>query len=122
MSIHRYVNVNPENKRESDCVCRAISLALRIPYRIVERMLEENGDVHICDDLTKMCYSKLLSDRFDLPSYSGRGRTVGEIASIYENRILLIRIDGHLTCSVYGTVCDIWDCTNEVCDTFWIAE
>ena len=115
-----YLNVNPKNKKEPDCVTRAICLALQIPYSMVSRMLTDNGDIYTCDDLRVMCYSKLLSNEFGLKSCNGRGRTVGEIADIYKCNKLLLRIDGHLTCAIDGIVYDIWDCTNEICDIYWV--
>lgn len=122
MKDYKYLNVNPRQETEPDCVCRAISLALQIPYSIVNRMLNENGDIYTCDDLRVTCYSKLLHREFGLDSKDGRGRTAGYLARLYKNNVLLLRLDGHLTCSIYGVVYDIWDCTDEVCDVYWIVE
>lgn len=119
--MFKYLNANPDNCKEPDCVIRAISLALRIPYNVVLRMLNENGDIYTCDDLCVMCYSKLLSDRFGLTSKNGRRRTIGEVAEEYCDDVLIIRTNGHLTCSIYGDVYDIWDCRGETCDIFWVV-
>ena len=35
--------------------------------------------------------------------------------------ILIIRIKGHLTCSIFGKIPDIWDCSNEIVDCFWVC-
>lgn len=120
MTNYKFLNVNPKMRKEPDCVTRAICFALEIPYSMVKRMLDENGDIYTCDELRVMCYSKLLSNHFGLKSYNGRGRTVGHLADIYRENKLLMRIDGHLTCSVDGTVYDIWDCTDEICDIYWV--
>lgn len=76
----------------------------------------------MCDDLCVLCYSKLLSNKFGLVSKNGRGKTIGQIAEEYSNHILILRTDGHLTCSIDGDIYDIWNCSNEICDIFWIAE
>jgi hypothetical protein len=47
------------------------------------------------------------------------GRTVGEVADDHPGQKLLIRVEGHLTCSMYGVVIDTWDCTDEIVDCFW---
>ena len=41
---------------------------------------------------------------------------------VVEADVVLIRIDGHLTVSKYGVVYDLWDCTQEIADVFWIVE
>lgn len=38
-----------------------------------------------------------------------------------EGRKLIIRVDGHLTCSMYGVVTDIWDCSEEMVDRYWVV-
>ena len=54
--------------------------------------------------------------------YNGRGATVEEIAEHYPNSKLLLRLDGHLTCCINGNCYDIWDCTNESVDVYWVVE
>lgn len=34
---------------------------------------------------------------------------------------LLIRVHGHLTCSINGIILDTWDCSNEKVDKLWIV-
>mgnify|MGYP001658206357 CR=1 FL=1 len=120
--MFRYLNVNPENRKEPDCVIRAISLATDIPYYFVAKLLEHNGDIYSCDDLCVTCYSNLLSGVFRLTRRNGMKKTIGQISEDFPNNTLLLRTDGHLSCSINGIVYDIWDCTNEVCDVFWIVD
>ena len=49
-------------------------------------------------------------------------KTVLEIARDNPDKTLIIRISGHLTCAKSGTIYDIWDCTNEIVDVYWIVE
>ena len=39
----------------------------------------------------------------------------------YPDRKLIIRVEGHLTCSLYGVVTDIWDCSEELVDRYWVV-
>ena len=48
--------------------------------------------------------------------------TEEELSERYRDKRLIIRINGHLTCSLYGTVVDIWDCTEKSADVYWIIE
>ena len=117
-----YYNANPYGDIEEDCVCRAIQTAFDMPYFEVAHKLFLIGDLYDCEPLSVCCYRHLLEDVYKLQCYDGGGRTVGEVAQDYGNCILLIRIDGHLTMSEHSVVKDIWDCTDEIVDMFWIVE
>ena len=56
------------------------------------------------------------------PHECRRTFTVGEVATMFPHSKVLIRIDGHLTCSVYGVVGDIWNCTDKLVDVYWVVE
>ena len=117
-----YYNQNPHNLTLPDCVAKAISRALEIDYFDVVMMLYQNGRFNECDDLCVACYSKLLTHDFKLPCFYGNGRTVAEISEDFYDKILLLRIDQHLTTSRYGTIEDIWDPSYEIVDRFWVVE
>ena len=114
-----YYNINPNDDITGDCVIRAITLALGIPYNETVKALIKNSDFFNCDMLVKECYMELLDD-LDFPRYDGMGRTVKEVAEDFYNDKLIIRIDGHLTCSLYGDIYDIWNPSSEIVDCFWI--
>lgn len=117
-----YFNNNPERKEVGDCVIRAISFALDIDYYDVINMLLENSNYFNCDALVKNCYGTLLSIDFKLDRFNGMGRTVEEVATDFSDSILIMRTDRHLTCSKYGDWYDIWNCGNEIVDTFWVVK
>lgn len=116
-----YYNVNPNDEHIGDCVIRAISLALDIDYDIVVKLLLNNSKYFNCDLLVKDCYAELLHN-LGFKCYNGIGYTVKEIAEDFSDKKLLIRIDSHLTCSLYGDVYDIWNTSYEPVDVFWIIE
>ncbi len=114
-----YYNINPNGEKIGDCVVRAISLALHKSYEDVISMLLENSKYFNCDIIVKDCYSILLSQyQFITPN----NKTAQEIASEYKENVLLIRTAQHLTCAMYGDIYDIWDCSNEIADCFWIIK
>lgn len=117
-----YYNANPTGDKLPDCVIRAISLATSIDYNVVIWMLEDIGDAFSCDDLCVDCYSNLLTQVFCFEEYDGMGKAVEQIAEENPYDIILIRIQGHLTCAVNGIIFDIWDCSQEPCDRYWIVE
>lgn len=83
-------------------------------------MLKSNGALNECDDICVTCYSRLLRE-FGYKQLDGAGRTVSEIMEAYPHNVLLLRLNGHLTCAKYGRCYDIWDCTAEPVDIFWIV-
>ena len=116
-----YYNANVEKVEEEDCVCRAISLGLSLPYRAVEKMLDIVSYYYGCDPLQLCCYHRIMEDIFGFPvRYCYDGETVGEVAEMYPNNKVIIRIDGHLTCSVHGVIYDIWRCNEKKVDCYWI--
>lgn len=117
-----YHNENPNGYHIPDCVIRAIKLALNIPYYEVVRLLQLNGDMFSCDCLSVQCYEKLLDYDFNLPHYKGNGKTASEVAKDFPQNILLLRMEGHLSCSLNAIIHDIWDCSNEVITDFWIVD
>lgn len=120
--MFNYYNANPLGNIESDCVCRAIQRALGQDYYDVERKLCLIAELFDCETLCVCCYKHLLENVYGLKPQMANGATVGDIARAYRDEIVLIRIDGHLTVAEYGQVYDLWDCTNEVADIFWIVK
>lgn len=120
MLDYKFYNANPLGELEQDCVCRAISGATKIPYYSIKRKLELIGDLFECDKLCVCCYHHLLEKVFGLTPKFANGKSVREVAKEFKDKRVIIRIDGHLTCAINGTIYDIWDCTNEIADIFWV--
>lgn len=122
MTNYRYHNANPKQIEEEDCVCRAISTSLGISYPAAKNLLNLSADANGCDALCVCCYNHLLEGIFELPRYDCHfNYTVGDIAKDHRKDRVIIRVEGHLTCSIYGAVLDIWDCTDELVDCFWVV-
>ena len=122
MKDYKFYNANPLNKIESDCVCRAISKATNIDYNSIKRKLELIGELFECDKLCVCCYQHLLEKVFGLQQRVAINKKVKDISKLYKDRKVIIRINGHLTCSILGTIYDIWDCTDEMVDVYWVLD
>lgn len=120
--MFKYYNVEPNGDNLPDCVIRAITTALDLPYYKVVEMLSKNGSFYDCEAICVDCYSKLLTHDLGLPHYIGSDVPVRQIAEDFAEHIVLIRINGHLTCSMFGIILDTWDCTEELCTDFWLVE
>ena len=120
LSMFKYCNVQPNRKKLPDCVCRAISLAVGADYFDIMALLQSNAIECGCESLNVDCYAKIL-DEVGYPCFAAFGRTVEEIAAEHPDKRLIIRMDGHLTCVLYGVCHDIWDCTGIAADRFWMV-
>jgi hypothetical protein len=81
------------------------------------------AELHKCEKLCLCCYHHLLDDVFGYtPIFCNDGQTVGDVAAQHSDEKIIIRIEGHLTCALYGTVLDIWDCTDKKADCYWIVK
>ena len=122
MGKYTYYNRNPNDLVLKDCVCRAISTTTGLKYEAVNNLLELTAYENNCDKLCVCCYNNLLTGTLcyrRMDCYFEQ--TVSEIASNYPNNKLIIRVKGHLTCSISGTILDIWDCGDELVDCYWIV-
>jgi hypothetical protein len=119
--MYKFLNINPLNKKEEDCVNRAISLALCKDYYVIRNKLYLIADLFDCDTLCVCCYKHLLDDVYQLPRIDMKGYTIKEFIRKYPKGTFIIRVDGHLTCVINGKCYDIWDCTDEVIDIVWEA-
>lgn len=121
MSKYRYLNLNPKNRKTGDCVIRAIAGALDLTWDEASDLLYEVARAVGCEMSCLGCYTQLFDllnlEEIEVPE----GFTVGELVDEYPNNILLIRIKGHLTFSLFRCVYDIWDCRGEIVDRAWIV-
>lgn len=121
-SNYRYYNANPQGHEVEDCVTRAISTATGLKYEAVTNLLELSAEQYKCEKLCVCCYHYLLENILCYkPHYCTMGETVGNVAERYKDSKVIIRIAGHLTCSVMGEVLDIWDCTRKEADIYWVV-
>jgi hypothetical protein len=104
-----------------DCVCRAISTVTSIDYEETMQLLENTAKAYNCEKLCVCCYHYLIEDYFGYAcNYCDNGEVVQDIANLYPNDKIIIRVKGHLTCSINGKIKDIWDCSQEKVDCYWV--
>ena len=122
MSDYKYHNQNPLDARISDCVSRAISNATGLSYNATNRLLSTVAEIYECDKLCVCCYSHLLSHFLGYKKYVCEQNTlVSDVVKDFQDDVLIIRIDGHLTCAKHGRLLDTWDCSNREVDCFWVV-
>lgn len=117
-----YHNENPDHELIGDCVVRAIAFALDEDYNKVLFDLFRASNYFDCDMLVRNCYGVLLTEIYNLPMYYGNDNSVEKIAKDFRDKNVIMRIDGHLTCSKGGNIFDTWDTSQEIVDVFWIVD
>ena len=120
MARYKFFNINPMGRREEDCVCRAISLALEEDYYTIQDKLELIGCLFECDELCVCCYKHLLDYVYRLDRIEEvHGMTVEEFADAFPRGTYIVRVPQHCTCVISGNIIDIWDCRDEIVDIVW---
>ena len=89
---------------------------------MTDKLLTLNSKLNNCNKLCVDCYEHLLEDELGYEvRYCNFNKTVREVAEAFADSTLLIRVHGHLTCSINGIILDTWDCSNEKVDKLWIV-
>lgn len=114
-----YYNKNPDGKKASDCVTRAISLATGLSYPQIRRKLYHSAKLFDCDKLNVDCYCHLLEDVFQFQKVNCEGFTVEEFADTYPCGVYLVRMDGHISTIWNNDIIDIWDCSKSYITDAW---
>ena len=118
--MYRYYNANALNKYEDDCVIRAISCATNKSWDYVYDYLSD-----IAQYEGTLFDKKQFVIRYLDRTYKRIRRikgTVGEVAGMYRNNIILITMPGHIVCSKYGIVYDTFDCRDREIEGVWLVK
>lgn len=117
--MYRFYNNNSLGNFVNDCTIRAISLAegntWDYTYDKLSNLAQSKGTM--MDD--KYFIREYLNDRYERIYENG---TVGQIAGEYPDKILLITMKGHITCSLYGVILDSFDCRKRNVEYVWIVK
>lgn len=118
--MYKFYNANSLGNFVNDCTIRAISTATNKTwdetYNEISDIAQRNGTM--MDD--SVFIRGLLDYRYKRVPYVPY--TVGEVAGEYPDRILLITMDGHITCSMYGVIFDSFDCRKRIAEYAWIVK
>ena len=138
--VFHYFNRNPKNRITTDCVIRAISLALDIPYVDVVMEMAKMQCTTGYDDSSKELINKYLSSKgwvkckqprkSDNTKYTGREFCLKIQHPIYSEELNLPDCDGHrmianigghhIVAIVEGKIHDIWDSSNGCIGNVWV--
>ena len=118
-----YANPNPAEEHASDCVVRAICIALNMPWLQVYDELCMTGrrefDMPSADKIWgRYLYMKGF-EPFVLPHVCPRCITVSEFTYVFPDGIYIIGTGNHAVAVVDGNYYDTWDSGNMTATFFW---
>lgn len=118
--MYKFHNNNALGLFSNDCTVRSISTATGNSwddtYEHLSNIARLKGtmmdDKHFIRDYLDERYKRINN----IP------RTVGEVAGAYPDNVLLITMNGHITCSKYGVIYDSFDCRERLAEYCWIVK
>lgn len=117
--MYKYYNNNALGLYENDCTIRAISTATNNSwddtYKHLSNIARLNGTMMDDKDFIR----NYLDNRYERVDVIG---SVGEVAGSMPDNILLITMNGHITCSKYGVIYDSFDCRDRKAEYCWIVK
>lgn len=118
--MYRFHNNNALGLFENDCVIRAISTATNNSwddtYRHLSNVARLQGTMLDDKDFIRDYLDEKYQRVYDLPI------RVGEVSAMYPDNVLLITMNGHITCSMYGVIYDSFDCRDRIAEYCWIVK
>ena len=118
--MYKFYNNNALGLFENDCTVRAISTATNNSwddtYEHLSNIARIKGTMMDDRDFVIEYLNERYQRIYDLP------RTVGEVAGAYPDNVLLITMNGHITCSKFGIVLDSFDCRQKIAEFCWIVK
>lgn len=116
---YSYYNDNPLGKLENDCTIRAISTAIGKSWDYVYDVLSKEAQIQGTMQDDRDFIIDFLDYNFErVPTYN---MTVGQVAKMYDKDIVLITMNGHITCSKYGKIYDTFDPSRKFAEYCWIV-
>ena len=118
--MYKYYNANALNRFQNDCVIRSISVATGMSWDDVYECLSDiaRSQGTMMDD--REFVREYLSSNYEQLRYIPA--TVGEVSAMYRDNIVLITMNGHITCSKYGVIYDTFDCREREAESAWIVK
>ena len=115
--MYKFHNNNALGLFENDCTVRAISTATGNSwddtYKHLSNTARLRGTMMDDKDFIKDYLDEHYDRMYDIPE------TVGQVAGTYPNNVLLITMNGHITCAVYGVIYDSFDCRERIAEYCW---
>lgn len=117
---YSYLNNNALGKFENDCTVRSISTAIGKSWDYVYDMLSNEAQRQGTMQDDRDFIIDFLDSHFRrVPIYN---ISVGEVSKEFDRNVVLITMEGHITCSKYGVIYDTFDPRKRLAEYVWIVK
>ncbi|MBQ9602421.1 MAG: hypothetical protein IJR42_01250 [Paludibacteraceae bacterium] len=121
-------NINPKGRKTGDCVTRAIAKAAGITWQEALRLqyetsLKTGWSLTSTQTINLVLKGLGFEEQTVRPLPGTKRPTVAKLAELYDLmsvESIVVKVSGHLTCAVAGTIYDLWDCSAKPAYKFWI--
>lgn len=118
------LNLNPKNRKTSDCVIRAISYAFGQSWEDTFQDLCKIGLELKSMPNDKLVYSAYLADqewaKQKMPRFADNSRyTIKEFLAENPQGTFILSIANHLTVAKDGVLVDTWNCSHKSVGNYW---
>lgn len=117
------LNINPKQRKASDCVIRTFALALNQSWEDTYRELCELGVKMYRIPNEKATYEKYAKnknmEKKKIELVNGRKPTVESFADSHKKGTYILSVANHLVAVINGKYYDSWDCGHKSVYTFW---
>ncbi len=123
--IYRYSNPHPEGKHVTDCVVRAITIAVEGDYlevrKHLNRIKKELKETSYKNRKFMNKYTKLNGwKKISFPAIKGQPRMRGtDFVKLYPKGTYILKLAKHVVAVVDGVYLDTWDCTEKMIYNAW---
>lgn len=117
---YKYFNANPLQRITSDCVIRSVSCAT---HKSWDEVYDELSDLAqhfgtMFDQRDFVIW--YLDSKYKRVNYLPI--TVGDVARMYPDNIILCTMKGHICCVRYGTIYDTFNPSERIVEEAWIVK
>lgn len=118
--MYEYYNANALGRFKNDCTIRALSCATGESWDEVYEKMSDIAQYQgtMMDD--REFVRDYLDYKYERVPYMDT--TVGQLAEEYSDYIMLITMNGHITCSRFGIIYDSFDPRDRIAENAWIVE
>jgi len=121
--MYKNLNLNPKNKKTSDCVIRSFSL---VSGKSWDQTLKDLCEIALQLKVVpndKEAYTKYADNlgfkKCKVEVLNSHRPTVNNFAITHPEGLYILRCANHLVTVKHGDYCDIWDCGSKSIYMYW---
>ena len=117
---------SPKGRKTNDCVVRALSFALKVPYEeVLKELFETQLKTGYCL-LDKQCFERVLAAhgfvKMKQPRHTNGTKYLVREIDLLTMKRCVVSMAHHLTAAEGGFIYDLWDCRNKTIGNYYVKQ